>query len=219
MTHISLNGQWRGSCIRPDGSRFDMDASVPGSSIADLIRAGELPGDIFYRDNADAVAKFENCDYEYSRAVTAPEGDWEDIQLVFARLDTYCDIYLNEKPLGSADDEHIPHVFDVKNLLKPGENTLRLYFHSPVKMVEGRPAHSGAFTTERMNTRRTQCTYGWDWVARFISCGINGDVELRTWAENDMRVDGMYVYTKISTRIRRASALTWNVPRSCPGGS
>ena len=196
MKKYSLNGSWNGMCIMPDGRRLPLEAQVPGSSIADLMRAGYLPGDIFYRDNADKVSEFEYCDYEYSRTFSADADICAEIRLVFSKLDTYCDIYLNDMPLGAADNEHIPYSFDVKDMLRPGENSLRLYFHSPIKAVEGRPARRGAFTTERMNTRRTQCTYGWDWVARFISCGINGDVELITWDDADMPVDGMYIYTK-----------------------
>lgn len=37
---------------------------------------------------------------------------------------------------------------------------------------------SGAFSDGRMYTRRMQCTYGWDWVNRFVTMGIWRDVAI-----------------------------------------
>lgn len=197
MKRTLLNSGWQAACIMPDGARITMTAaSVPGSSINDMIKSGLLPGDIFYRDNADAVAEYERCDYEYSACFDMQLIDGAEYALKFARLDTYCDVYLNGVQLGECANEHIPHAFDVTDTLKNGLNEIKLYFHSPITMVDGKPLRPGAFTTERMNTRRTQCTYGWDWVARFISCGIGGDVELICAEKGDMIVDSAYVYTK-----------------------
>ena len=196
MKKISLNGAWHGICIMPDGERFSMNATVPGSSINDLIHAGMLPGDIFMGMNADKVQEFERCDFEYSASFNAAPADGESCELVFERLDTYCDVYLNDTLLGSCADEHFPHSFDVTGIIRSGSNDVRVYFHSPITMVDDLPRRNGAFTTERMNTRRTQCTYGWDWVARFISCGINGDVALVCRNSDELIVDRIYVYTK-----------------------
>ena len=44
--------------------------------------------------------------------------------------------------------------------------------YSASEWVKDMPTRHGAFTRERMNTRRPQCTYGWDWVARFLTCGL-----------------------------------------------
>ena len=196
MKRTLINSGWEAVCITPGGARFVMDAKVPGSAINDMIHAGMLPGDIFYRDHADELDKFELCDYEYGTWFDAAPEKGAQYVLRFARLDTYCDVYLNGKPLGECANEHIDHKFDVTDCLVAGMNEIKLYFHSPIAMVDDKPLRPGAFTTERMNTRRTQCTYGWDWVARFISCGIGGDVELICIAEDDMIVDSAYVYTK-----------------------
>jgi len=196
MKKISLNGSWEGICIMPDGERFSMNATVPGSSINDLINAGLLPRDIFWRDNADKAAEYERSEYEYTRSFDLKPEPGTGYTLHFSRLDTYCDIYLNNTLLGSCADEHIPHSWDVTGLLRNGSNDIKVCFHSPVTMVDDLPRRNGAFTTERMNTRRTQCTYGWDWVARFISCGINGDAELICRTANELIVDSIYVYTK-----------------------
>lgn len=46
----------------------------------------------------------------------------------------------------------------------------------------------------RMHTRRIQCTYGWDWVARFVTCGIWRDVYLD--CTDGFSVKNVYVYTE-----------------------
>ena len=196
MKNISLNGSWQGACQTPRGARFSLHAEVPGSSINDLIRAGMLPGNIFWRDNADKVQDFERCDFEYSTEFEFKPSKYESYALRFERLDTYCEVYLNDTLIGSCADEHIPHEWDVTGVLAKGLNELKVCFTSPITMVDDLPRRNGAFTTERMNTRRTQCTYGWDWVARFISCGINGDVSIICRDRDELIVDSTYVYTK-----------------------
>lgn len=81
--------------------------------------------------------------------------------LRFEGLDCYCDIYLNNIKIGAADDMFIPYEFSAKNVLRAGTNLLEVKFRSPIKEVAGRPKRDGAFTTERLYTRREQCTYGW----------------------------------------------------------
>lgn len=54
----------------------------------------------------------------------------------------------------------ISHSFDVVDVLCEGENRVSVHFRSQIREVEGLENRDGAFTTERMHTRRTQCTYG-----------------------------------------------------------
>jgi len=196
MNAFSLDGAWQGRCIFPGGESFFFDAQVPGSSLSDLIRAGRLPEDLFWRDRADAVSAYERCDFEYSRSFSVSPAPGCRYALSFQRLDTYCDVFLNGELLLSCQNEHIPHEADVTGRLRDGENQLRLFFHSPVVQTEGLPARPGAFTTERLYTRRTQCTYGWDWVALLIACGISGPVRLLESDPSQAQIRHGYVYTQ-----------------------
>ena len=67
MKKLNLCGVWAGQCISPDNN-FEFAGNIPGSAINDLICAGHLPKDIFWRDNADSVLKFEKCNYIYKRS-------------------------------------------------------------------------------------------------------------------------------------------------------
>ncbi len=165
---ISLNGVWNGRGIAPDGKTIDFEGHVPGCVHADLLRQG-LIKDPFWRDNALGCRWIENWNWVYERAFevekTAPGA-----RLEFDGLDTYCQIYLNGLEIGRTDNMFVPHAFPATGL-RAGTNTLRIAFKSPIAEVNGLPPRPGAFTCERLYTRRLQCTYSWDWVDRFVTMG------------------------------------------------
>lgn len=167
-----------------------ISAKVPGCVHTDLLANGVIK-DIFYRDNNKEAQWIENENWEYSCVFDAKTG--KKAALVFEGLDTYAEITLNGRLLGKVDDMFIPYGYDITELLREKDNNLTIKFESPVKKVEEMPLRKGAFTTERINTRRMQCTYGWDWVERFVTCGIFKDVYICYGA--DMYVDNTYIYT------------------------
>lgn len=190
MRRILLDGAWQGLRCS-DGSTFP--ATVPGCVHTDLIKCGQLPGDIYWRDTAEQVQWIENEDWSYTKQFvvdTLAQG----ATLVFECLDTYAEVYLNDRLVGTAENMFITHRFPVDGTLKQGENTLRVIFHSPVKQVEGTPDRSAAFSTGRLYTRRMQCTYGWDWTMRFVTCGIEKSCYLEF--DNCPRAADTYIYTE-----------------------
>lgn len=189
MNKISLNGQWN---IESEGLKKSIEGTVPGCIHTDLIKEGIIK-DIFYRKNADETQWIENCDWTYERRFTVDSVE-ENAFLVFEGLDVYCDVFLNGKHLGYCDNMFIPHKFSVDGILKKGENSVKVCFYSPIEKVKDEPKLRGAFTTERLYTRRIQCTYGWDWVQRFVSFGIIGDAYILF--DNKMRCDNAYICTK-----------------------
>lgn len=193
MGTIQLNGNWNGSCISFDGKdEFAFSGTVPGCVHTDLMGT-HIPEDVFYRDNTDKCQWIEQRNWKYTK-IFLLECVPENAQLVFEGLDTYADIELNGITLGSADNMFIVHRFDAAKALRVGENVLSVFFRSPVREVEGEEARVGAFTCERMHTRRIQCTYGWDWVARFVTCGIWRDVYLV--CNDGFSVKNAYIYTE-----------------------
>ncbi|MBE6791064.1 MAG: hypothetical protein E7535_07755 [Ruminococcaceae bacterium] len=193
MNRIDLNGKWTGAVLPSDDEKgFSFAGTVPGCIHTDLIKNGILD-DIYYRDNSEKCQWVENRDFSYTRKFcidTLPSR----AALVFEGLDTYTEIFLNGKSIGKTDNMFIRHTFDVREYLTVGENEISVYFRSPVKEVEGLPLYNGAFTRERMRTRRIQCTYGWDWVERFVTSGIWRDVYLDT--EDGFRVKNAYICTE-----------------------
>ncbi len=80
-------------------------ARVPGDVHMDLL-ANKLIEDPFYRDNETKQQWIGKTDWEYrtSFKVNLPMLDRKNIELVFDGLDTYADVYLNDKPILKADN-------------------------------------------------------------------------------------------------------------------
>lgn len=176
MKKISLNGAWRCHGFSPDGKTLNIDANVPGCVHTDLMNAGII-GDIFWRYNGDDVQWIDKWAWRYEREFEVTEYT-ADAYLEFDGLDVYCDVFLNGERIGSGDNMFIKYRFPTKGLLHKGTNRLAVVFHSPVLRTYALPEREGAFTCERLYTRREQCTYSWDWSNRYITCGIYKDVNL-----------------------------------------
>lgn len=193
MTKIDLNGWWSGICYTEDGKEeFSFDGAVPGCVHTDLM-GNKIDKDIYYRDNADHCQWIESRDWKYTKTFNLDKLP-EKALLVFEGLDVYADVYLNDTLIGEASNMFVAHKFNIAELLRVGENSISVYFHSAINMVKGLEECKGAFTTERIHTRRIQCTYGWDWVARFVTCGIWRDVYID--CSNEFTVKNAYIYTE-----------------------
>ncbi len=200
--NINPEISWECEIKSPDGLHdYTTLATVPGCVHTDLENAGII-SDIFYRDNADSVQWIEDCDVIYTGKFNINSTP-ESPAVVFYGLDCYAEISLNGNFLGKTDNMFIRHTFDIKNCLIKGENELKIHFFSPIKTVENLSSRSAAFTAERLHTRRIQCTYGWDWVGRFVTVGIWRPVEIIDKIPDMLTDDnfgtqneGIYIYTK-----------------------
>jgi len=182
MREKNLNEKWRLTCIAPAGAeRMALTGVVPGGHVhLDLLRAGRIP-DPFWRDQAEACKWVEQWDWAYEREFVLSD-DWFDawVALEFGGLDTFTKITLNGQAIGNTTNMFAPYRFEVGSILKPGRNYLRVHFDSIGKHIAGKPTeHERAFgMPERIYIRRRQCTFHWDWVNRFVSCGIWKPVRL-----------------------------------------
>lgn len=156
-------------------------ASVPGTVHTDLL-AQKLITDPYYRDNEKRLKWIDTANWEYKTHFSADAGmlQQKNIELVFDGLDTYADVYLNNKLLLSANNMFRQWKADVKPLLKP-QNELKVVFYSAQNKADSiakaalplvLPDHSRAYV------RKAQYHFGWDWGPIFITCGIWKDVYL-----------------------------------------
>ena len=189
MKKIYLHGGWTVTDKSLDGP---LSATIPGCFHTDLMKAGIIK-DLFYRDNNDKYGWVENCSPVYETRFDAELG--ERVTLRFDGIDTFASVYLNGKHLGDTHNMFIPHSFDVSDVLKERDNNLRIEFAPPVKAVEGMtPAPTRfAFTGDRINARRMQCTYSWDWVDRFVTMGVFRPVYLEY--REGLEIEDVYVRT------------------------
>src|SRR5699024_1180907 len=130
----SLNGIWK---MRETGQQGWLDVTVPGSVMNDLL-TNEKIEDPFYRDKEDDALVIEEKNFEYVRQFTV-EDEWLTHDLFVFRcecLDRLATIYVNDIEMGSTNNMHRTYEFDVKKLLKKGDNDIKILLRSPINYLK-----------------------------------------------------------------------------------
>lgn len=187
-------------------------AQVPGVVHTDLLHNGLIP-DPFDKDNEFHLQWIGLADWEYQTTfqVDAAALAHGHLDLVFAGLDTFADVYLNDQAILHADNMFRTWRVSAKKLLKPGENTLRIEFHSAVEhtlpYVKSLPYVLPSISTHNYGneeniatapyTRKAPYQYGWDWGPRFLTEGIWQPIRLETW--DTLRIDNFHIHQEAIT--------------------
>lgn len=223
---VNLGGAWR---MREADSETWHSAHVPGSVYADLMADGTMP-DPFWRENElDAFERMKK-DYVYQRTFTVTEAQLAHahVELVCEGLDTLAHVSLNGREIAFADNMHITWVWDVKEQLHAGENTLEIRFDSPIlycaKKAEEAPGWESSDATPGFrHLRKAHCMFGWDWGPRLPDAGIWRPIFLRTWdaarLENALMLqahhDGV---VDVTIRPEIAGESAWSAEITAPDG-
>jgi beta-mannosidase len=206
----TLDSGWQfravGKTDNPDIQQWH-PAQVPGVVHTDLLQNNLIP-DPFDRDNEFRLQWIGLTDWEYQTTfqVDSVTIGHDHIDLVFDGLDTFADVYLNDQAILPADNMFRTWRIAAKPLLKPGQNTLRIVFHSAItKMipyVKSLPFILPAISTNISSneehvatapyTRKAPYQYGWDWGPRFVTEGIWQPVRLETW--DALRIDNFHIH-------------------------
>lgn len=223
---MNLGGAWR---MREADSETWHSAHVPGSVYADLMADGTMP-DPFWRENElDAFERMKK-DYVYQRTFTVSEAQLAHahVELVCEGLDTLAHVSLNGREIAFADNMHITWMWDVKEQLHAGENTLEIRFDSPIlycaKKAEEAPGWESSDATPGFrHLRKAHCMFGWDWGPRLPDAGIWRPIFLRTWdtarLENALMLqahhDGV---VDVTIRPEIAGESAWSAEITAPDG-
>lgn len=223
---VNLGGAWR---MREADSQTWHSAHVPGSVYADLMADGTMP-DPFWRENElDAFERMKK-DYVYQRTFTVTEAQLAHahVELVCEGLDTLAHVSLNGREIAFADNMHITWVWNVKEQLHAGENTLEIRFDSPIlycaKKAEEAPGWESSDATPGFrHLRKAHCMFGWDWGPRLPDAGIWRPIFLRTWdtarLENALMLqahhDGV---VDVTIRPEIAGESAWSAEITAPDG-
>ena len=182
MKQLSLCGPWT---LDIPGSAFQsVPAQVPGSVYHDLLSAERIP-DPFYRDNETQALALMEHDFRYSRTFSVDAGllSSDAVLLRCEGLDTLAMVSINGAEAGRSDNMHRTWEFDVKSLLREGENDIVVHFASPTRAIRERfadnPADGSADAMEGFpSLRKAHCMFGWDWGPRLPDAGIWRDISL-----------------------------------------
>ncbi|MBQ9065502.1 MAG: glycoside hydrolase family 2 protein [Blautia sp.] len=196
MKTLSLNGSWE---LRVSGWDHRVPAVVPGSVYHDLLTAGEIP-DPFYRDNEIEALKLMEHNFSYSREFEVSEEllSSDTVLLRCEGLDTLAEITVNESWKSiRTDNMHRTWEFDVKKVLHPGVNTIRISFFSPTEFIKKAYAENPADgTSDAMMgfplLRKAHCMFGWDWGPRLPDAGIWRNISII--GIDKARLESVYVH-------------------------
>jgi beta-mannosidase len=172
--------------FRKAGDVSWLSATVPGTVHTDLFKNKKIP-DPFKNANEKQLQWIENEDWEYKTnlKISKEEFAQDHIELTFEGLDTYADVFLNDTLILSADNMFREWKMDVKKIIHPGKNELRLIFRSAVKKGK-EEAKKLSYTLpgdEKVFVRKAQYQFGWDWGPRYVTCGIWKGVKLVFWKD------------------------------------
>jgi beta-mannosidase len=173
MLQQSLAGKWQ-----------LLSAQVPGGVHTDLLTLKRIP-DPFVADNEKRVMWVAEADWEYRRTFTVDPYllALERIFLVCDGLDTLAKVTLNGQLLGKTENMFRRYEWEVKSLLREGENELVIFFFSPVRYVAARMAERPLIGVEQAidgapYLRKAPCQFGWDWGPMLPPIGIWRSIRL-----------------------------------------
>ena len=175
-----------------------LPATVPGYVHLDLLN-NNLIEDPYYRLNEHNQQWIDKKDWEY-RTTFNVDGwilEKDVVELNFKGLDTYANVYLNDKLILMADNMFTSYVVSCKDILKATNNKLKVILESPIKIGLEKREKLGYFLPGAENdqselgglgdikvsifTRKPGYHFGWDWGPRLVSSGIWQDIELVAW--------------------------------------
>lgn len=181
-TTVDLNKNWR---FRKQGDTQWMKATVPGTVHTNLM-ANKLIPDPFLDENEKKVQWIDKENWEYETMFNADSKTLTNkhIELVFNGLDTYADVYLNDKLILQADNMFRQWSVDIRPFIKKTGNILFIRFYSAQNKVDSIAKSKLPFVlpdNPRVYARKAQYSFGWDFAPKLTTCGIWRKIRLEGW--------------------------------------
>jgi beta-mannosidase len=193
---LKLDGKWHLKQLNTapaehgggPGKPLSVDkVNVPGDVLTELVRTKRVP-DPFVGENELQVQWVGECDWRYERKFNVPATLLNEgrVLLQCDGLDTFATVEINGKKVATSDNMHRRYEWQVKPLLKAGENTIRVTFRSVNEYTRKRQAErmirsdpGGCHPTARPAWVRKQgCNFGWDWGPVLVTMGIWRSIRL-----------------------------------------
>ncbi len=171
----------------PEAARHVFPATVPGCVHTDLLAAGIIE-DPYWAENEPQTAWIGRADWGYSCTfdVSADTLEAEHLTLVCEGLDTVAELSVNGERVAQTESMHVGYRFDIKPLVKEGENKLEIIFRSPVAYSTAHKERLGdrpnAYPDPLNFIRKMACNFGWDWGPTLITSGIWREIYLESWS-------------------------------------
>ena len=193
-------------------------ATVPGTALTTMIDRGVYPDSDYGLNNLVIPESLNKQDYWYRNEFTAPKTTARRLTLTFEGINYVAEVWLNEKPLGTIKGAFIRGVFDVTDVLKPGQTNVLLVKLSPPphpgipheQSVLGGPGENGGAMV--LDGPTFMATEGWDWIPaiRDRDTGIWQPVVLS--ASGMVKIGDVQVITKLPLPDTSKADVEINVP-------
>ena len=139
MDKMILDKNWRMKIVGEnvyDIPEDWIDMRIPGSVYGNLLEKGLMPDPYDRMNELEALRLMEN-NFCFQTTITIDKEQLQSdfLLLRFDGIDTLAEVYLNDRLLGQTDNMHRVWEFDIEEIAKVGENTLRVEFASPTKYI------------------------------------------------------------------------------------
>ena len=182
MIEMKLNQGWT---LEYEGSK--LPAVVPGDVTTDLWHNGVIDNPYFGMNHKQLhwIVKRDFV-YETTFELSDEMFACEELLLQFDGVDTFADIYINDKFLGHTDNMFVSYCYSVRDFVKMGGNKLTVKMLSTANVMDNIDAdgYYAVFNVKRLFIRKAQCHFGWDWAPDMPGYGICGEVRLVGCAKN-----------------------------------
>lgn len=151
-----------------------LPARVPGTVLADLLAAGEVPDPRVGRQSLLSEWVPQRT-WVYRTALRTPGlAAGERAFLEFDGIDHTASVYLDGERVASHEGMFVPLVTEVTGLAGAGEHTLAVVV-DPAPVSEPQVGHTAA-----VRAHKSRMGYGWDFCPRLVQQGLWGPARLRT---------------------------------------
>ena len=194
---LDLSGVWK--LTQVETNSVTCPVRVPGGIFTALHDAKFIP-DPYFAQNEKLTQWPGRVEWDFERTfeVGADLLARKSVILRLEDVDCFAEVFVNGAKVGETFNRFRRFDFDVKNVLRPGSNAIRVRFRSTenISYAEAkkypRPYNISNATVKNVNLVRTvQCHGGWDWGITQMDTGLMGTVKLV--AVDTARID--YVYT------------------------
>ncbi|MHA1804624.1 MAG: glycoside hydrolase family 2 protein, partial [Promethearchaeota archaeon] len=192
---FSLNGTWR---LKRENGKEKLSAEVPGSVFEALLHQNIIK-DPFYGVNEQKMAWIHESNWKYEKEFTISREflTHQHVTLCFKGIDTISKIFLNGTYIGSTKNLFMANEFEVKSLLREGNNKLEVIIYSPTQAAQELMKIHGKLVTDETALpgieylRKAQYSFGWDWGPKLPDMGIWKPIELI--GHDGIRLESYYI--------------------------
>jgi beta-mannosidase len=185
----STNQQWM---LQNCEGNIQVPATVPGIVHTDLLAAGVLKQNPYYRFNEldQSWVSKETC-WKYSTRITLDAlNDKDPVFLRLSGVDTIADVTFNSQKIGSTSNAFKTYVFEIPRDLITNSNSLGLDISSPVSYSHEQASkypysvphtinyNVWAEPSDRNFIRKAGSDFGWDWGPAYAPSGVTGDISI-----------------------------------------